>query len=585
MRNSAMKKIVGLIAFLIAQAFSQSISFGQSEYLKRPIYHSPAEGLTWLKVDTNNIEYLKLSMYDKDLYLSSYAALFLAERGHTDIIPMVKAKYDSEMVGFLSGEDDIGSYLVHYLTALFLLHDDGFVPMTKAFIDSILSRYDIRTRYFLQKNVSNAIQALASAGDYSQFNNLKMLTKLDLQDTAQYLENTHTPNLSETDFTLLNAYGEKPEYRNDVFNLLKEFASNPRLDCREKAEYYLSTYFKDISETHDVIKNIAISDPDFDLRCRAIFDLWSRFEDPAAISITQGIILSSNDTNQVREALWDLADFKSPYAYAALLSCYQQRTQEPFRSLIKFRLDFYRAPLLSPNIAIKAGIDSLRAYTLESQNLKWIGGREFVNKLTNHLANAKKHLDRKDSLNSSREIEKYQSEINKEYKEGNNRDNRFVTAAGWKYLYMEAGYVIARLIQLPHRYYGPLLQQLDSLNSELKREEDLKNVHGLLLTKSLELLVNQADKELQRGDSTGTALNLTLFQLLVDQTNELTGDLKTKRQPPLYVSDEAYIQLYYLAKYILGDLPQPRESVDLPGKIDKDLQQELEKMKREAIVK
>lgn len=582
MRNSLMKKSIGLIAFLVAQTLLQSNSFGQSKDL-RPVYLDPAERLTLLKVDTNNIESVKAWMYNKEWHLNVSAVLFLAERGYTNIIPIVKAKYDSAMVSLLSGDYDVDPWVLDYLTALYLLHDSGVIPMTKAFIDTLLTRYNTQTSWRYRRNISDAIRLLACAGDYSQFDNLKMLVKADLQDTSQYWENSDTPNLSDTDFRTLTAYGEKPEYRNDVFNLLREFASNPRLGCREQAAFGLSNYFRDIPEAREIVLKIAQSDPDFDLRKATISYLWILFHDPIAIDIDRQIAVTTNDSVQMENAVLDLDSFASPYAYAALLSSYAQRTPDQLSNIIKQAINYYDAPALLPNVSLIVAIDSLRAYTIECQNLKWIGEREFVNELMNHLANARKHLDRKDSLNSSREIEKYQSEIDKEYRKANGRDNRFVTAAGWKYLYMEAGYIIERLIKLPHKPYATLLQQIDSLKSELKLQEDAKNIGGLLLTKSLELFVNQADKQIQHGDSASLASNLKLFQLLVDETNEYTDELKTRKPPTTYVNDQAYSQLYYLAKYILEKLPEPRESVELQERIDKELQRELEKMKSEAI--
>ena len=577
-----MKHSLKLLTMVLGVVSLYSICFGQSKDLTVPVYGDLGERLTRYKIDTSDIGDVKSRIHDDRYFLSAYASVFLAERGHREILPMVRAKYDSAMADFLSGEMHVDPYLTDYLSALFLLHDPDVVPMTKALIDTLVSKLKLANDWWYQQDLSSAIRLLACAGDYTQFGNLEMLVELDLADTAQFQEDPRYASLSDTDFKLLTAYGEKPEYRTAVFNLLKEYASHPKEDCRSRAELYLSRYFTDISDAREVVSKIAMSDPDLDLRISAIFDLWSRFKDPAAISITQGIILSSNDSDQVRQALWELQDFESPFAFAALLSCLQQRTQEPFRSLIKFRVDFYRAPLLSPDLPIAGGIDSLRAFTLECRNLKWIGGRGFVRELTNHLEDARRHLDRKDSLNSSREIERYQSEIDKEYREGNKRDNRFITAAGWKYLYMEAGYVIAKLIRLPLNRYLPLPQLLDSLKSELKREEDMRNVGGPLLGRNLRLLLDRASGQLGRKDSSGAALNILLFQYVVSRTSEMTDARHGRRTGHgfLYVTDEAYVKLFYRAKYILERLPGPRDVIGHYGDLDRTLRQELEKMEK-----
>lgn len=281
-----------------------------------------------------------------------------------------------------------------------------------------------------------------------------------------------------------------------------------------------------------------------------------------------------------------LFKYGSPSDYAIVQQYALTESNDTARKYIGFQLEDFQPPVPSPSTPIPQMIDSLTAVKHQVYDEHWIGDANFVRELDNDLDNAQSHLKKRDSLEASKEVEKFQYEVNKEYKEStNSNDKRFVTVDGWKFLYYDDQYVIVQLINPPKRPIGTLSRQIDSLKAELKRQEVQKDIGGLLLTKDLELFIDQANSQLHHGDSSSAALNICLFELLVDETNELSDELKTKSYPTTYVNDQAYIQLFYLAKYILEELPQPREPIDLPEALDKELQHELEIMKNDAGVK
>jgi hypothetical protein len=224
----------------------------------------------------------------------------------------------------------------------------------------------------------------------------------------------------------------------------------------------------------------------------------------------------------------------------------------------------------------------------------WLADGNFEKELDNHLVNAKKHLVKGDSLNCAKEVERFQDKVNAEYRttlrsdqQGKPRGRRFVTEDGWKSLYFNAQYLIERLITLPAKPIGvPLLQQLDSLKAEVQRQQDKKNLGGLLLVKGLTLFVDQAKRQLQQRDSTKAAITIKLFQVIVDETNELTDALLEKGRPlpPLYAKDEAYVQLHYRVKYILEGLPELRIDIGQQRTrlMDKELQKELDALKEKV---
>jgi hypothetical protein len=164
-----------------------------------------------------------------------------------------------------------------------------------------------------------------------------------------------------------------------------------------------------------------------------------------------------------------------------------------------------------------------------------------------------------------------------------------MTGEAYALLKYNAEYLIEHLITLPPKSKGTLLQQIDSLKIEVQNQSKKKNIGGVIFVKGLTLLIDKARKELVKKDSSETALYIALFQLVVDETWELTQKLeeKKKKVAALYVLDEAYIALHHRAEYILEALPEPRRSVHEQRqqmmKEDsslKEIQQELGTMKK-----
>ena len=207
-------------------------------------------------------------------------------------------------------------------------------------------------------------------------------------------------------------------------------------------------------------------------------------------------------------------------------------------------------------------IDSLVARLHQADEQRWVGGSRFVEDLTHLLENAKHQLETGDSVGSAQQIESFQSRIWKEYHDKHrSHDRQIVTEDGYKSVYFFSGYVIGRLIDLPLKPFVSLTDQLDSLREEIKRQETAKNLEGTALVKGLKLLVGHAQRSLQRQDSVKTSRQLRLFQSLVEEVNDLTreGWKKKKRHASFYLNDEAYVALYYRAKYIVEALPVFRE--------------------------
>jgi hypothetical protein len=309
-------------------------------------------------------------------------------------------------------------------------------------------------------------------------------------------------------------------------------------------------------------------------------------------AIPREIIRTLFETKYCVYAISNLEDINSPYSYKALLELQAELQPGPILDRLLLALETYWPP--TPNkhdsATVSQMVDSLVSFIPQCASLGWLGDANFIKELDNHLANAKKHLEKSDTLKCAREVEKFQAKISKEYKEANANNKRFVTIEGWKFLYYNAQYIIDRLVKLPARSTGTILQQIDSLKTELQNQNKQKNIGGAIFVKGLTLLIDKARKELQRSDSTETAMYISLFQLTVDESGELTKELeqKGKKSSAIYVKDEAYIALYYRSKYILEGLPEPKKNIQeqrqqmMKERDFKEMQQEIEQIERES---
>ena len=278
--------------------------------------------------------------------------------------------------------------------------------------------------------------------------------------------------------------------------------------------------------------------------------------------------MTSNDTTQVQE-------------FQAAVSNIIDKD-----NVITYRFEYHGQPGSLITFEKVVTPSTLRQDLGNSFKLKLLGEQGFYKELSNSLDSYEKHLSKKDTLKAVKEVEKFQGRITGEYNKGTKpNDKRFITADAWKILYDDAQYLVAHLIQLPPKPVGlTVLRQLDSLKAEVQRQQSKKNLAGTILVKGLLLSLDQAKKQLQQADSAKAAVAVRVFQLVVDETHELTDALleKNKPLPSLYVKDEAYVQLHYRAKYILEALPEPRIDIQQHRlqMVDKELQKELDALKQ-----
>jgi len=90
-------------------------------------------------------------------------------------------------------------------------------------------------------------------------------------------------------------------------------------------------------------------------------------------------------------------------------------------------------------------LDSLIILKHRIASYDWVSDQNFVNELDSNLTNAKNYLLSADSNNCYRQIKIFQQKVDEEYRDSLDGDTKRVTIEGWKFLYYNAQYILARL--------------------------------------------------------------------------------------------------------------------------------------------
>ncbi len=246
-------------------------------------------------------------------------------------------------------------------------------------------------------------------------------------------------------------------------------------------------------------------------------------------------------------------------------------------ALIRYNTEYLLQHLPNPISALDM-LDTLRSRLQQAFTNNWLGDKRFKEELDRHLENAKKNLISGDSIACAQELDDFQRQLKAEYiAKPKKNDKRFVTPDGYQYLYPYAQSIVELVITLPPRSEASISDQLATLKAQIRTDAGSGLLGTEILIRGLEMMVEGAQKQLRRKDSTGTALHLMLFQQTVRLTYELT---KKRFNERLYMKPAGYVSLYYRVGYILEKLPEPFGKT-LP-KMEPGLEQELMQYKRQV---
>jgi hypothetical protein len=247
-------------------------------------------------------------------------------------------------------------------------------------------------------------------------------------------------------------------------------------------------------------------------------------------------------------------------------------------ALIRYNTE-YLLEKLPYEITVTELLDTLHSRLQQAYTSGWIGDQLLVQTLDRNIQNARSKYSAKDSIGCAQEIESFYKIVRLQYLATLKiRGKQFVTVEAYNLLYGFSKGIIEKVLTFPPRSLASLIDQVTALRAQIRIDASQGLLGGELLLKGLEFSLDAAKQRLQKKDSIGTALYVTLFQQTVRQTYELTKKLPKSK---LYVKSGGYISLYYRAGYILEGLLDP---IGHPmPKMDSTLEKELRKYEKEVV--
>jgi len=205
-------------------------------------------------------------------------------------------------------------------------------------------------------------------------------------------------------------------------------------------------------------------------------------------------------------------------------------------------------------------LDTLLARLKWCYDSKQLGDRRFYAELEDHVKDAIKKYQRQDTIGTAQEIEEFFNELRWEYQRKHEKnDRRYVSEQTYQMLYPLARQIEAKIITLPPKPTGTLMEQISALKSQIKTEAQSGNIGGERLIRSLEKILDRAIREIQKGDTLQARMYIKLFMQTVREVYEYTIRHTNART---YVKAEGYISLYYRCRYTLEAAGRESEATE-----------------------
>jgi hypothetical protein len=378
-------------------------------------------------LDTTNIAALRALVDTAITPYSTAAGFFLADRGHSEAIPNLKARYSASLF------TDHDAFL--YLASLYLLRDPDVPQMLRTYVDTMLAFRPIPNASwngpYDQRHVYDALTLLSYFGDYSHYAALNSIVDQNASAPMDLFEfyNEHVPSLHST-----------------IFQKLEGLLTIPELLVQKEVIASIGSYFNDIPDAVTLLHNLALNDSSIEIRLYAVSYFKDKEHDPVIVEACEQIAKVTTDLNVFEEAVSDIAELESPYSSVSLINIANARRNESdFYNYVSNRL-YANIPLaMTDTTSILNSIDTLASHLQQTSSLGWIGNLSFVNDLSSILQSGRSFLVNKDSLNCAAKLSTFESKVDQEYKDSVDRVSSFVSNDGWNYLYFESKYILDHL--------------------------------------------------------------------------------------------------------------------------------------------
>jgi hypothetical protein len=389
---------------------------------------TPGQMLSGFGVDTTSIDSVAQALELGWGPVSSYAALFLAEKGRNDYIPIIRGH-------FLSDSLYTGDRFDH-LRALSILNAPDFTPLAYRFIDSIYAKLlrgeaeDFEVTCGLL-----ATDLLLDHGDYSRF---PFVHGVFLSSGG--------PELTAPQLLRFAVHGNEP-VKSQAYNMIHNLVSlYPSFSFPTTLLDGLDS-LRDKPQTFSILMTVASNDTDVWAWRSALSILAVRYSTNRDVYHLVTTKLNSVPPDTISPQI--LIDLLKLFPFPDVLQTLKDvsnLSSDPFkRDWARWAYNDYVPPLSDSSRGITELIDSLTNSLQQVSAFGWLGDNSFVGELDAHLQNAKTYLNSSDSLTCARQVRLFQQTVDDEYRDSLDGDNRFVTLEGWKFLYYNAQYILDRL--------------------------------------------------------------------------------------------------------------------------------------------
>jgi len=385
-------------------------------------------------IDTTSVESVSKALHDDRLFVSSLAARVLADRGVTAAVPEIRVKFVDAR--------DWGIFGFEYLFSLHQLGDPDLKPLLLEYVDSVYANHKRDSWDYYVSGAVTVVRWLSELSDYSR-----------MDFVIDVLQNSAWADAEAAGALALFSKDTSTNRRERIYSVLAPLVrSHPSRSVRWGGIKGLEEYI-DRPQTFDLLFNSAEQDADPVVRVDATGLLAEHYGDLRVVFDL--LVRRLNTAPNSFEQLYTLDHLKQssfPEVLDVFKAFLQATVNDTVKGSVEFAYEEYVPPVPRPTTLVARMLDTLISYKHQVFALGWLGDKNFVNELDNGLDNAKKHLAKGDSVNTYKEVQKFQEKIQKEYdktqeneKKNKPRDKRFVTTEGYKFLFYNAKYILDRL--------------------------------------------------------------------------------------------------------------------------------------------
>jgi len=515
--------VLGFLSMLgLPPALAQRVPLPTDVHLRFPNY---ALLLYNDGIDTTSVDSVKSALEFGDIWASGNAAMLLARWGRIEVIPIIR----SVMVEGCATEDYYR--YVEHIEALAMLHDPDILSMLFLFVDSVHTRLLRGDSNGLVSGL-NAIELLLDRRDYSRFQFL--VDALQWDSGPEIFDAAVSRILQEAPSTI----------KEELYAIVMSYTSRyPSFSFPGTTLSSLED-FMDRPQTYSTLITVAESDSDFLTRWSASAILMGDHPNNRAVLHMLGRQLFSTASGTDEPIVWiDLISlFPFPDALVILMSYIDTGSDSLARMRAKYA---YRKYVSQPPDSLttpQAVLDSLIGFVDEVHIKSWLGDNTFVGELQNDLQNAANYLIGGDSIACAQQVKLFQQQVDEEYRDSLDGDNRFVTIEGWKFLYYNAQYILDRLPAIP---VAPTLTTLTPAMCLTSAGAFTLTVTGTNFTNSSVVRWNGADRQ------------TTFVSPTELQANILASDVAAVDSPQVTVQNPDGSVSGALRYYVVSALPQP----------------------------